>query len=123
MTERAIEPSIGSPFKVEKHPDEVGWAIVTVAEFCNQPRTAVQEQFLESLVKSHYTRIAVDLSKTIMMTTTWFRIWARLTAQAKTMGKLVGLVGLSPTLKRTSDFIGVSKVLEVFERIDEVWKR
>ena len=121
MTESRIEPPSDSPYGILTPTEGTDKAIVTVGEYCDAPRTAEDERILEQLLKAR-SRVVVDLSRTVVMTSEWFHLWARLTAKAKGMGKILGIVGLSMALKKTADYLGVSRVLQVFSSVDEVWK-
>ncbi len=122
MTDSVVEPPSNSPYRISSPPEGTDGAIVTVEEYCDAVRTAEDERFFEHLVKDR-ARVAVDVSHTVVMTSEWFYLWERLTTKAKGMGKLLGIVGLSTTLKETADYLGVSKGLKLFSSIDEVWKK
>lgn len=108
------------PFVIEViDPDRT---IVRVAPICSHPRTRDAEADLEAAVDSTAGTVAVDLSKTEVLTSEWFRFLNALTIRAAGSGKRLVVVGMSNTLKKTADALALSRKLAQAPTIDEAWK-
>jgi anti-anti-sigma regulatory factor len=106
------------PFRVEQEGDER--AVIRFAEYVDHRRTAELEEKLTTTIR-HHQRTACDLRSTIEIDSDWLALLAQLTIEARAAGKRLGLVGLSDTLKRSADVLGLKK-LELFDALEDVWK-
>lgn len=107
------------PYKVaEKNGDR---AVVQFAEYVDHRRTPELEKELLATMRAH-RQTACDFTSTVEVDSDWLALLAQITLEARASGKRVGLVGLSDTLKKSADVVGLKKKLDLFDTIEDVWK-
>jgi anti-anti-sigma regulatory factor len=114
----ATYPGDDRPYLIEEDGDR---AVIRFAAICDHERTHAQEQELLGLVERS-AQIACDLSKTVTLSSEWFRWLYRLAVKAERQGKTFALVGVSADLKESADAIALKDKFIYRDRIEEVWE-
>ena len=106
-----------TPFHVDEIDAER--AVVRFAEYVDHRRTAHRDDELKKAMRQH-NKLACDVTSTVEIDSDWLALLADIGVEAKQAGKRVGIVGLSKTLRKSADVLGLT-VLEHYDSVDEVW--
>lgn len=107
------------PFVIE----EDGYrAVVRFAQICDHERTAeLRKQLFDVVDKT--SQIVCDLGQTGTIVSGWLRLLENLTERAEASGKRFVLASVRPSVRETSDIIGVGKRLVFVNSIEEGWEK
>lgn len=98
-----------------------GRAIIRFTDFVDHARLKQHDDELRTIVETH-PHVAIDLRTTEFLSSEWIRRLQDLTKRAKLAGRIVALVGVQPSVRKSADLLAASKDLQFVETIDEVWK-
>ena len=113
------QPPDDMPFVIE----EDGYrAVVRFAQIGDHERTAeLRKQLFDVVDKT--SQIVCDLGQTGTIVSGWLRLLENLTERAEASGKRFVLASVRPSVRETSDIIGVGKRLVFVNSIEEGWEK
>lgn len=96
---------------------EGGVVILRFVEYVDQLRRPADDERAFALVDRHEV-VVCDLSNCVEIVSRWLKLLARMSDRAHDAGKRVVLVGVSDAIRRSSDWLGLSDDLELFETLE-----
>jgi anti-anti-sigma regulatory factor len=67
----------------------------------------------------HHEKVICDLTNCVEMVSRWLKLLSLMSDRASDAGKSVVLVGASESIRRSSDWLGLSDCFTLAETIDE----
>lgn len=107
-----------APFRIDRVDD--ARVIVRFAEYVDHRRTRNWEEQLEKALRE-YRKIACDVRHSETIDSDWLTLLEELSLEARDAGKRFVLVGLSETLRKSADIVGLTH-LEHSRTLEGVWK-
>lgn len=106
------------PFRIEGIDDR--HVLVKFARRCDQERTKELEEKLMALL-ARYDYVGCDLSQTTTILTEWLKWLLVLTVKAHHNGKVLAVIGMNETVRKTADYTGVKEGLVEVKTVEEAW--
>jgi anti-anti-sigma regulatory factor len=91
-----------------------GVVILRFAAYVDQLRRPADDERAFALVDRHEV-VVCDLSESVEVVSRWLKLLARMSDRARDAGKRVVLVGVRDGIRRSSDWLGLSEDLELFD--------
>jgi len=73
-------------------------------------------------ILERFEAVACDVSNTEALASDWLRWFERLTIRAARTGKTFAVVGMRPTVQKTTDDLALRDRLVVVDELQEVWE-
>jgi anti-anti-sigma regulatory factor len=107
------------PYEIETHSAQK--AIVRFGNFVDHERSKLHDKQLQDTVLTH-NHVAIDVSSSEFIGSEWIRKLQDLSKEAKRAGRVLALVGVQPSVRKSSDLLAASKDFIFVATIDDVWK-
>jgi len=110
---------MNGPFEIREDPDN-DRATIMFARQCHQARTRAHEESLSDVLEK-CGAVACDVSNTEVLASDWLRWFERLTLRAARTGKTFAVVGMRPSVQKTTDDLALRDRLVAVGDLEEVW--
>jgi anti-anti-sigma regulatory factor len=97
---------------------ENGVVVLRFEEYVDQVRGPENDQHVFNLVDRH-EKVVCDLTSCVEIVSRWLKLLSLMSDRASDAGKSVVLVGVRESIRRSSDWLGLSDCFTLAETIDE----
>lgn len=95
-----------------------GVVILRFEDYVDQVRGPEHDQHMFDLVDHHET-VVCDLTSCVEMVSRWLKLLSLMSDRARDAGKSVVLVGVSESIRRSSDWLGLIDCFTLTDTVDE----